>query len=138
MSSVARPRGVQAIEVGASIGARRGEPVVVVPVFGAPDLFRQCLSSLLAHTSTDVPIIVADDASPGQEITELMDTLNERSSVTHPIFLLRQPRNLGFVENVNTTFAAAAPGDVVVVEQPELHGRPNGSRRMRPAAYSDH
>jgi glycosyltransferase involved in cell wall biosynthesis/GT2 family glycosyltransferase len=136
MSCIALPRGVRSIELGVPIGARRNEPVVVVPVFGAPDLFRQCLSSLLAHTSTDVPILIADDASPGPEITRLIDELNERTDVEHRISVLRQPRNLGFVENVNTTLDAASPGDVVVVNSDCIVG-PQWLDRLRAAAYSD-
>jgi GT2 family glycosyltransferase/glycosyltransferase involved in cell wall biosynthesis len=136
VSSVAPPRGVQPLELGASIGARRGEPVVVIPVFGAPDFFRQCLSSVLAHTSTDVPILVADDASPGPEIARLMVDLNKRTDVAHRISLLRQPRNLGFVENVNAAFDAAAPGDVVVLNSDCIVG-PEWLDRLRKAAYSD-
>ena len=85
----------------------RGEAVVCIPVFGALELFGRCLASVVEHTPPDVPILVADDATP-EGVSELVA---RHDRVDH----LRQQSNRGFVENVNAAFRATAPADVVVV-----------------------
>ena len=40
--------------------------VVCIPVFGALDLFEECLESVVRHT--DAPILVADDCTPGDRV----------------------------------------------------------------------
>jgi len=136
VSVSATARRVHTVDPERGIGARRGEPVVVVPVFGAAAMTARCLDSLFRHTPADVPILVADDATPGDEIAALLDELDEREDVAHRVFVLRQPVNVGFVENVNSTFVAAAPGDAVVVNSDCIVG-PEWLGRLRDAAYSD-
>ena len=43
----------------------RGDVVVVVPVYGARELFEECLRSVVAHTTPGTRVVVADDAEPG-------------------------------------------------------------------------
>lgn len=136
MSPATAARHVRRIGADETIEARRAEPVVVVPVYGAAEHVTRCLRSILEHTATDIPIVVADDATPGPEITMLIEALDVEGDLAHQLFLLRQPVNLGFVENVNTALAAAAPGDVVVVNSDCLVG-PEWLTRLRAAAYSD-
>jgi GT2 family glycosyltransferase len=102
----------------------RGEAVVCIPVFGALDLFERCLASVIEHTPADVPILVADDASPEVPVPH--------DRVEH----LRQEKNVGFVENVNAAFAATAPADVVVVNS-DCIVTPGWFEGMRAAAASD-
>lgn len=91
---------------------KRGEAVVCIPVFGALELFDECLASVLEHTEPGVLVVVADDATPGEEVAERVAAAAARGrSVEH----LRQPENRGFVENVNAAFRATAPADVAVV-----------------------
>ena len=54
------------------LGCERGGVVVCIPVYGAVDLFSECLLSVLTHTDPDVPILVCDDATPGQELQQLI------------------------------------------------------------------
>ena len=42
----------------------RGDAVVVVPVYGARELFEECLRSVVEHTTPGTRVLVADDASP--------------------------------------------------------------------------
>jgi glycosyltransferase involved in cell wall biosynthesis len=90
---------------------KRGEAAVCIPVFGALDLFDACLASVLDHTDPAVPILIADDATPGDGVAERLAELD----VPHEVEHLRQPSNLGFVTNVNAAFRALAPADVAVV-----------------------
>jgi GT2 family glycosyltransferase/glycosyltransferase involved in cell wall biosynthesis len=127
---------LQYIAPGESIGALREEPVVVIPVFGARDYFERCLKSVLRHTPSDVPILIADDASPGPEIEELVRELERKGVLPPRFFYLRQRENVGFVLNMNTAFAAAAPGDVVILNS-DCEVGPEWLERLRDAAYAD-
>jgi GT2 family glycosyltransferase/glycosyltransferase involved in cell wall biosynthesis len=114
----------------------RMAPVVCIPVYGAYELFVQCLRSVLAHTARDIPVLVADDASPDPRIGDFLDHLDATETVEHEVYYLRQPRNLGFVGNTNRAFEVVAPGDPVllnsdcVVERYWLEG-------LRDAAYTE-
>jgi GT2 family glycosyltransferase/glycosyltransferase involved in cell wall biosynthesis len=108
-----RSPGLRQLAPGETLGSARGEVVVCIPVYGAPELFAECLTSVLAHTSSDVRIMVADDASPDPAIHSFVSSLE--GVLTHELSYLRQPRNLGFPGNVNSAFATAAPADVIVL-----------------------
>lgn len=129
--------GIRRIGPEESVGARRGETVVCIPVYGALPLFAECLSSVLRHTPADVPIVVADDASPDPAIERFVAELEEAGAFAErELVYLRQPRNRGFPGNVNSAFEVAAPADVIVLNSDCVvaEGWLEGLRR---AAYSD-
>src|SRR4051795_10986101 len=99
---------VQELKPGDVLSARRGDVVVVIPLFGAHELFVRCLSTVLAHTPADVTILVADDAGPDPASRRWADEL---ALGGRDVRWLRQPQNLGFVGNMNAAFATAAPAD---------------------------
>ena len=121
---------------GETIGVRREEPVVVIPVFGAVDLFERCLESVLRHTAKEVPILIADDASPDPALEELVRKLDRKRALPERFFYLRQPENVGFVANANTAFALTDPGDVVILNS-DCEVGPEWLERLRAAAYVD-
>ena len=100
--------------------------VVCIPVFGALDLFEECLASVARHT--DAPIIVADDATPGDRVEEL--------AAHHGVQLIRASENRGFVANVNNAIEEAGEADVVVVNSDVVVG-PGWLDGLRTAAASD-
>jgi len=106
---------VRWIEVGARIGARRGETVVCIPVHGGHEHFVRCLGSVLAHTPSQVPIVICDDASPDPRSRRHVHKLERRDLGPRELLYVRHERNLGFPANVNEAFASAAPADVVVL-----------------------
>ena len=53
----------------------RGDAVVVVPVYGARELFEECLRSVVEHTPPGTRVIVADDASPDPDIEAFTERL---------------------------------------------------------------
>src|SRR5439155_11348681 len=91
---------------------KRGEPVVCIPVFGALELFDACLASVLEHTDPSVPIVVADDATPGDAVGE---RVSGAAATGRGIEHHRQEENRGFVHNVNDALRATAPADVAVL-----------------------
>lgn len=126
---------VRRLNVSDSIGAKRGEPVVVIPTYKAPSVFARCLEAVVEHTPLDVPILVLDDASPDGKVEKLVARAGE-SRPERELLFARQPRNVGFVENANTGFAMAAPGDVVLLNS-DCVVSPRWIELLREAAYSD-
>jgi glycosyltransferase involved in cell wall biosynthesis len=100
--------------------------VVCIPVFGALDLFEECLVSVVRHT--DAPILVADDCTPGERVESL--------AAHHGVQLIRASENRGFVVNVNNALAEAGRADVVVVNSDVVVG-PGWLDGLRTAAASD-
>jgi GT2 family glycosyltransferase/glycosyltransferase involved in cell wall biosynthesis len=133
----ARREGLQRVGPGETLGAARGEAVVCIPVYGARELFAECLSSVLAHTAPDVRILIADDASPDPAIEGFVMSLAEAGRLArHDVSYMLQPENLGFPANVNAALAAAAPADVVVLNS-DCVVAAGWLEGMRRAAYSD-
>ncbi len=129
---------VSCIHFEAGISAPRGSVVVCIPVCGARELFVGCLRSVLAHTDSNVRILVCEDASRGSRSLEFVSTLERESESepAHNLFYLRHERNVDSLANVHRAFAITAPADVVllssdcVVAEGWLEG-------MRQAAYVD-
>jgi glycosyltransferase involved in cell wall biosynthesis len=78
---------------------------ILVPAYNAARFLREALESLLAQTYGNIEIILLDDAST--------DTTPEIvREYTGRITYVRQPRNLGIYDNVNTGIARAR-GDLI-------------------------
>ena len=112
----------------------RGDVVVVIPVYGARELFEECLRSIVANTPPDTRVVVADDASPDPGIESFTRDLVGTAAVD--LSYVRRPENLGFVGNMNAVFAETAPADVVIVNSDTVVP-PAWLERLRAAAYSD-
>jgi GT2 family glycosyltransferase len=113
----------------------RGRPVVVVPVFGQPQHFSRCLESLLRWTDPEVPIIVADDCSPGDDIAPVVEAARRGHGSGRELVHVVRSRNLGFVENVNEAIRDSADGDLVILNSDVVVG-PEWLERLQRAAYS--
>ena len=81
---------------------------IIIPVFNKWELTRNCLESLRTHTPEDVEVIVADNASSDDTVTEL-DRLG--SALFGPRFRsIRNAENINFGPACNAgARAAAAP-----------------------------
>src|SRR5262249_1440859 len=131
-TAAAAPSRLTRLAPGDAIAVDRGRPVGCIPVFGQHELVVRGLGSVLAHTPADVPILVADGASPERETELHLEQLGAGDGVRHALFYLRHERNLGFVENVNAAFAVAAPGDVVLLNS-DCEVGPDWVERLRDA-----
>jgi GT2 family glycosyltransferase/glycosyltransferase involved in cell wall biosynthesis len=120
----------------APLGARRGEVVVCLPVFGGHEAFTICLHSVLAHTPPEIPILICDDASPDERSAALVRSVAAAEASPHRVVYLRRPANLGFPANVNGAFAMAAPADVVILNS-DCVVADGWLEGLREAAYSD-
>jgi len=120
---------------GEPLQAARGEAIVCIPVFGARDLFEQCLRSAVEHTAAGTTLLIADDASPDPGIETFSERIAGETDGVELVYL-RQPENLGFVANMNAGFRATAPADVVIVNS-DVVLPPAWLERLRAAALSD-
>ncbi len=141
MPDSCRPRhnrrvNVRWIDPGDPIGAKRGEIVVCIPVYGAHDQFVECLASVLAHTPPTAPVLVCDDASPDPRSYEHVAALAGETASEREIVYARRERNVGFPANVNGGFEAAAPADVVILNS-DCRVAAGWLEGLRDAAYSD-
>ena len=92
-------------------GFDRDAALVAVPVFNAYEDVLECVTSLLASTPAGVPILVIDDASSDDRISQALIPL----AAARRLKYARNPANLGFVRSVNQAFDWSRPRDVVVV-----------------------
>jgi GT2 family glycosyltransferase/glycosyltransferase involved in cell wall biosynthesis len=125
---------VRWVDPGTRIGAQRGEVVVCIPVYGGHEHFLACLESVLAHTPTDVRILVCDDASPDPRSCEFIRGLDDGHG--RELFYLRRSENVGFPGNANGGFELADPADVVIVNSDCLVAE-GWLEGLRDAAYCD-
>src|SRR5436190_17499470 len=85
---------------------------VIIPVYKGLSQTRRCVESVLANRqATPFEIVAVDDASPEPDITSYLDELAAARQVT----LLRNHRNLGFVQSVNRGMALHTDRDVVLL-----------------------
>ena len=124
------------IQPDAPIGAKRGEVVVCIPVYGGHGHFVSCLSSVLAHTAADVRILICDDASPDTRSEQFVGKLEGVDRGEREVLYLRRTHNVGFPANVNGAFALAAPADVVVLNS-DCVVTDGWLEGLREAAYAD-
>jgi GT2 family glycosyltransferase len=93
-----------------------GSTAVVVRVHGQHERFAQCLTSVLAHTPHEVPILIADDASPDPANRLWAEHLEREGCLTHAVHWARGEEHVGFVGVCNAAFAMASRADVVLLD----------------------
>lgn len=106
---------------------------VVVPVFNGLGHVERCLEALAQSTSSDVSLLVIDDASTDTRVPSM---LAEWSSVESRRHVIRNPANLGYVSSVNRGIRAASTNhDIVLLNSDTV---PVGAwlHRLRIAASS--
>lgn len=96
-------------------------PVIVVPVYGAPDALQACLDSLLRTLPTQARVHLCDDASPQREVATICAEF--AAAAPFEVVTQRRERNLGFVGNVDLAFAETAPHDVILLNSDTIASR---------------
>ena len=88
-------------------------PVVIVPVFNAVEQLAACLASLDRTLAFGARVAIADDASTDPGIARLIAGWKQCTQLDAQIVV--RERNLGFIGNVNRTFAECGDADVVLL-----------------------
>ncbi len=105
-------------------------PVVVVPVYNAYEDVLSCVQSLIRGTSSETPLLIIDDASTDERVSQALTAL----AATGRFLYVRKSVNTGFVDTVNLAFGACGFRDVVVVNS-DVVVPPGWLERLRAAAY---
>ena len=94
------------------INLNKSATVIILPVYNARELVRECLDNLDRNTSGPHKIVIIDDASPDPEVAPLLAAWAAR----HPqAKVLTNENNLGFVRTVNRGIALAKGRDVILL-----------------------
>jgi GT2 family glycosyltransferase/glycosyltransferase involved in cell wall biosynthesis len=102
---------------------------IVIPSYGPPDDLIAAVRSIRATTPEDkVSIVVADDASPPEDV--------ERLKRIEGVRLVLGDTNVGFAANANRGIAAADPRDDVVLLNSDVVAQRDWLACLQFAAYS--
>ncbi|WP_151702578.1 glycosyltransferase family 2 protein [Nitrincola alkalilacustris] len=106
---------------------------VVIPVYRSLAATQRCIESVLSsRISSEVNVLVVDDASPEPELSAWCDRLSSEGKIT----LLRNEQNLGFVASVNRAMQQNTDRDVVLLNS-DTQVSEGWLKRMQDAAASD-
>jgi GT2 family glycosyltransferase len=102
---------------------RGSRPVsIVIPVYRELALVQACLNSVLTslkQNTTPARVVVVDDASPEPALSAWLD----KQAAAGLITLLRNPRNLGFIETTNRGMREFPDHDVLLLNaDTQVHG----------------
>jgi GT2 family glycosyltransferase len=78
---------------------------IVIPSHNRPDLLRACLTSVEAHAPAGTEVLVVDDSSPDEMVTEV-------AGAFHNVRTIRMKRRSGFCAAANAGIATVA-GDII-------------------------
>jgi len=106
---------------------------VVIPIFNAYEDTKKCLESLLKYTDCKHQILIVNDASTDERITELT---TQFSSHYPQVTLIKNAKNLGFVKTCNLAFKTAQGRDIILVNSDTVLTA-NWLENLIIAAYSD-
>ncbi len=126
-------RHVNTIEEAQKLLVQAPSPVVVVPVYNAPEETALCVESILKHTQRTVSLLIVDDCGPDR--TFFSDLEKQNAQFAHNIVVLRLEKNQGFIGACNAAFDATLDKDVILVNSDVIVG-PTWYERMCAAANS--
>ena len=105
---------------------------IVVPIFNAPDLTRQCIEAVIRWTTAPARLILIDDASTDPAISTLLEQYERRANIT----IIRNGANFAYTRSSNHGMEAAGDSDVVLLNSDTQVG-PRWLDRLRDVAYSN-
>jgi len=112
--------------------SRRAATVdVLIPVYGGGQETLACIESALASVADPGRVIVVDDATEDAALAAALDELAAAGRIT----LLRNEKNLGFVNSVNRVLAMKSTHDIVLLNSDTLVFA-DWLQRLGAAAYS--
>ena len=119
----------KAIDVGEKFPPR--DVTIIVPIYNAADDVEVCIQRLLDYTPSFAKILLIDDCSSDERISQIL----ARHAPTESVRILRNDENLGFTRTVNRGIAEAGQDDVVFLNS-DARVTPGWLEGMLMAAYS--
>ena len=108
---------------------------VIVPVYADYEATRVCLDGLVRELDKEARhrAIIVNDSSPDARIRDLIDGLAPRSN----LYVLTNPRNLGFAGTINRALKEVRSGDIILLNAdtiipPGLFTRLSAAARLSP------
>ncbi|MGB3404534.1 MAG: tetratricopeptide repeat protein [Microcoleaceae cyanobacterium] len=90
---------------------------IVIPIYNAYEDIKLCLDSVLKHTQSlngdAVDILLIDDASSDQRVTEFLSQICHRFSLR--VRLHKNSHNFGFVKSCNLAFEISNDKDIILL-----------------------
>lgn len=103
---------------------------IVIPVYNACSVFRECIQSIMENTIVPYQILVVNDSSTEKELLDYLNTLKENKNVT----IINNEQNRGFVHSVNVGLQACK-SDAVLLNSDTIV-TPRWLYKLMVAAYS--
>lgn len=105
--------------------------VIIIPVFNAYDPVRQCIDSVIQHTTGNAELLLINDASTDPRIKTL---LAETAECYSNVRVVNNTTNLGYTKTVNLGINLSAHKDVVLLNSDTIVG-PRWLQNLWTAAY---
>jgi GT2 family glycosyltransferase/glycosyltransferase involved in cell wall biosynthesis len=112
-------------------GALERKVSIVVPIYNANDDTKKCIESVIKHTNIPYELILIDDCSSDERISDLLDEVEQVPTIR----IIRNTENKGFVKNVNIGMQNSK-GDLVLLNSDTMV-TPKWLQKLVLAAYSD-
>lgn len=105
---------------------------IVIPVYGRPDLLRECLQSLeIAALDVDYQLFIVDDASPDKSAIEVIyNSLNSNTKI------LQNQQNKGFPATANRGAALGKSSSILILNT-DVMLQAGAVRKMLNALWGD-
>lgn len=105
---------------------------VVIPVYNAPDEVKNCIDSVLKHTTLhDVEVVIINDGSPDPNVDNVLSNYAEKVGLR----ILQNDKNIGYTKTVNRGLNEAGERDVVLLNSDTIV-TPTWLNGLRASAYS--
>jgi tetratricopeptide (TPR) repeat protein/GT2 family glycosyltransferase/glycosyltransferase involved in cell wall biosynthesis len=105
---------------------------IVIPIFNAYEELRNCLQSVIEHTSIDARLLLIDDASTDERMSSLLEWAATYSNID----VVRNEQNLGYTKTINRGIELAGDDDIVLLNSDTMVG-PRWLQNLKVAAYHD-
>jgi GT2 family glycosyltransferase len=104
---------------------------IIIPIFNAYEQTEKCINSVLEHTNIPFELILVDDCSTDERISNLLNKMENVSDVK----VIRNSENIGFVKTSNIGFKNS-DGDVVLLNS-DTQVTPRWLQKLVVNAYSN-
>ena len=109
------------------------EPTTIaIPIYNAYEDTLKCIKSVIKHTKIPYELLLIDDASPDKRINPMLE---EFSSKYDNIHLITNPKNQGFVKNVNKALKYS-DNDILLLNSDTIV-TPGWLSKIKTTAYTD-
>jgi O-antigen biosynthesis protein len=129
-SIVHRPRGGRVTSAAAMAGAAPKLLTIVIPMYEGYETSRACLASVHRSAAVETKIVIVNDSSPNQDLSNFLDAYAE----SHDVELLKNDVNIGFAASVNGALRQRERGDVLLLNS-DVVLPPGAVDRLIAAAY---